>query len=216
LTVSIECDPSTRSINHWIGINIQIEVGTISHHLWDHDSFVDVYPGPFLITSGTIWDHKSWSLFFRLLGKTRLGPRCASPGLLGAHCSLFKRVSSVVSGQPKGGVMRTWQSPYEIIGDGCDRDAGGHLYQPLDCFILRELLARLRLRPRLWTRSRGGSQSHYLRAWCLHLRPRLWTRSRGGSQSPYLRAWCLHTECAFDGQYQRIYSENKRLHLESS
>jgi len=46
-----------------LGINIQIDVGTISYHSWDNDSFVDVYPGPFLITSGTIWDHMSWSFF---------------------------------------------------------------------------------------------------------------------------------------------------------
>jgi len=35
--------------------------------------------------------------------------------------------AQVSSGHPKGRVMRTWQSPYEIIGDGCD--AGGHRYQ---------------------------------------------------------------------------------------
>ena len=29
-----------------------------------HHSFVDVYPEPFLITSGTIWDHKSCQWFF--------------------------------------------------------------------------------------------------------------------------------------------------------
>ena len=33
--------------------------------------------------------------------------------------------------------MRTWHSPYEIIGDG--NNEGGHRYQPLDRFILREL-----------------------------------------------------------------------------
>ena len=47
-----------RWINRWIGIDIQIDVETISHHT---TCFVDVYPGPFLITSVTIWDHKSWS-----------------------------------------------------------------------------------------------------------------------------------------------------------
>jgi len=36
--------------------------------------------------------------------------------------------AQVSSRHPKGLVMRTWQSPYEIIGDGCD--AGGHRYQP--------------------------------------------------------------------------------------
>jgi len=68
-TVNINSDWSTRSINQWITIDIQIDVGTISHHPWDHDSFVDVYPGLFLITSETIctcvsriishhfWDH---------------------------------------------------------------------------------------------------------------------------------------------------------------
>jgi len=74
-TVDIDRDRSTGSINRWISINIQIDVGTISHHSWDHDSSVDVYPGPFLITSGTIWDHKSWSFFSWLLGKTRPGPK---------------------------------------------------------------------------------------------------------------------------------------------
>jgi len=73
--VDIDCDQSTGSINRWIGIDIQIDVGTISHHSRDHDSFVDVYPGPFLITSGTIWDHKSWSFFSWLLRKTRPGPK---------------------------------------------------------------------------------------------------------------------------------------------
>ena len=62
-TVNIDSDQSTGLINQWIGIDIQIDVGTISHHSWDHDSFVDVYPGPFLITSGTIWDHKLWPFF---------------------------------------------------------------------------------------------------------------------------------------------------------
>jgi len=75
LTVDIDRDRSTGSINQWIGNDIQIDFGTISHQSWDHDSFVDVYPGPFLITSGTIWDHKSWSFFSWLLGKTRPGPK---------------------------------------------------------------------------------------------------------------------------------------------
>jgi len=39
--------------------------------------------------------------------------------------------------------MRTWQSPYEIIGD-C-RNKGGHWYHPLDRFILREVLPRKRV-----------------------------------------------------------------------
>jgi len=75
LTVDIDRDWSTGSINRWIGIDIQIDVGTISHHSWDHESFVDVYPGPFLITSGTIWDHTSWSFFSWLLGKMQPGPK---------------------------------------------------------------------------------------------------------------------------------------------
>ena len=74
-TVDIDRDRSTWSIDRWIGIDIQIDVGTISHQSWDHDSFLDVYPGPFLMTSGTIWDHKSWSFFSWLLGKTRPGPK---------------------------------------------------------------------------------------------------------------------------------------------
>ena len=39
--------------------------------------------------------------------------------------------------------MRTRQSPYEIVGDSSDK--GGHRYQPLDRFILREVLARRRV-----------------------------------------------------------------------
>ena len=34
--------------------------------------------------------------------------------------------------------MRPRQSPYEIVGDSSDE--GGHRYQPLDRFILREIL----------------------------------------------------------------------------
>jgi len=56
------------------------------------------------------------------------------------------------------GCMRTWQSPYEIIGDGSDEDS--HRYHR---FILRELLARQRRRTRLWTSSRAGWETHYLR-----------------------------------------------------
>ena len=41
------------------------------------------------------------------------------------------------------GCMRTRQSPYEIVGDSSDK--GGHRYQPLDRFILREVLARRRV-----------------------------------------------------------------------
>jgi len=106
-TVDIARDWLTGSINRWISIDIQIDVGTISHHSWDHDYFVDVYPGPFLINSGTIWDHKSWCFFPWLLGKTRSGPKAKrlkrhtskrkwSVGTqigryrlsMGAHCSL--------------------------------------------------------------------------------------------------------------------------------
>jgi len=35
--------------------------------------------------------------------------------------------------------MRTWQSPYQFIGDGSDM--GGHRYKQLDRCILRELPA---------------------------------------------------------------------------
>ena len=41
------------------------------------------------------------------------------------------------------GCMRTRQSPYEIVGDCSDK--GGHRYQPLDRFILPEVLARRRV-----------------------------------------------------------------------
>jgi len=40
------------------------------------------------------------------------------------------------------GCMHTWQSSYEIVGDCSDK--GGHRYQPLDRFILQEVLARRR------------------------------------------------------------------------
>jgi len=143
-TVDIDRD---QSINRWIG---QIDVGTISHHSWDHNSFVDVYLGPFLITSGIIWDHKSWSFFSWLLGKTQPGPKAKR---LKRHTGTRKRkwaVSTQKAGWCAPGSLHT---KYAIIGDGCD--AGGHLYQMLDCFFLRELLARLRWRARLWTRSRA-------------------------------------------------------------
>jgi len=53
-TVDIDRDRSTGSINRWIGVDIWLGVGTISHHSLDHDFFVDVCPGLFLTTSGTI------------------------------------------------------------------------------------------------------------------------------------------------------------------
>jgi len=100
-------------------------------------------------------------LFFLTSQKNAVGPK-------GQAFEASHEEAQVSSGHPKGWVtvMRTWQSPYEIIGDGCD--AGGQRYQTLDRFILREQLTRLRRRARLWTRSRGGRHSHYLRAWCLH------------------------------------------------
>ena len=52
--------------------------------------------------------------------------------------------------------MRTRQSPYEIVGDG--RDEGGHRYQPLDRFILQEVLSHRCRRARLWTRSDVGRE----------------------------------------------------------
>jgi len=54
LTVDIDRDRSTGSINRWIGVNIWIDVVTISRHTWDHDFLVDKCPGPFLTTYGTI------------------------------------------------------------------------------------------------------------------------------------------------------------------
>jgi len=108
-TVDIDRDRSTGSINRWIGIVIQIHVGTISHHSWDHDSFVDVYPGPFLITSGTIWDHKSWSFFFGLLGKTR-------PGQKAKRLKRHTRKRKWAGVHPEGRVMHTWQSPSGWFG----------------------------------------------------------------------------------------------------
>jgi len=61
LTIDINCDQSTGLINQWIGVDIWIGVGTISHHTWDHDFLVDVCPGPFLTTYGTIGQ---WSFFW--------------------------------------------------------------------------------------------------------------------------------------------------------
>jgi len=60
-TVNIDRDQLTGSINWWIGVDIWIGVGTISHHAWDHDFMVDVCPGPFLTTYGTIGQ---WSFFW--------------------------------------------------------------------------------------------------------------------------------------------------------
>ena len=59
-TVDINRDQLNRSINQWIGVDIWIGVGTISHHTWNHDFLVDVCPGPFLTTYGTIGQ---WSFF---------------------------------------------------------------------------------------------------------------------------------------------------------
>jgi len=126
--------------------------------------------GPFLTTYGTM---TSWWMGVRDHFSPPLGPQVNGPfltsrkstaGLKGSVETSHK--DSAVKRKPKASCVRAWQSPYEIIGDGCD--AGGHWYQPLDHFILQELLARRRWRARLWTRSRAGRQSHYLREWCLH------------------------------------------------
>jgi len=66
-TVDIDRDRSTGSINQWIGVNIWIGVGTISHHTWDHDFLVDGSGSVF----GTISHHVVNGPFFLLLGKTR-------------------------------------------------------------------------------------------------------------------------------------------------
>ena len=58
--VDIDRDRSTQ-INRRIGVDIWIGVGTIFHHTWDHDFLVDVCPGPFLTTYGTIGQ---WSTDF--------------------------------------------------------------------------------------------------------------------------------------------------------
>ena len=60
-------------------------------------------------------------LFFLTSQKNAAGPK-------GQAFEASHEGAQVSSGHPKGQVMRTWQSPYEIIGDGCD--AGGHWYQP--------------------------------------------------------------------------------------
>jgi len=46
---------------------------------------------------------------------------------------------SAVQWHPKASYMRTWQSPYQFIGDGSD--VAGHWYKQLDRCILRELSA---------------------------------------------------------------------------
>ena len=61
LTVDIDRDWSAGLINLWIGVDIWIGVGTISHHAWDHGFLVDVCPGPLLTTFGTICQ---WSFFW--------------------------------------------------------------------------------------------------------------------------------------------------------
>jgi len=60
-------------------------------------------------------------LFFLTCRKNASGPK-------GQAFEASHEGAQVSSGHPKGQVMRTWQSPYEIIGDGYD--AGGHRYQP--------------------------------------------------------------------------------------
>jgi len=72
-------------------------------------------------------------LFFLTSQKNAVGPK-------GQAFEASHEEAQVSSGHPKGWVtvMRTWQSPYEIIGDGCD--AGGQRYQTLHRFILREQL----------------------------------------------------------------------------
>jgi len=39
--------------------------------------------------------------------------------------------------------MSTWQSPYEIVRDSGDKS--GHRYQPVDRFVLRDVLVRRRV-----------------------------------------------------------------------
>ena len=53
-TVNIDRDRSTGSIDRWIGVDICIGVGIIYHQTWDRDFLVDVCPGPFHTTYGTI------------------------------------------------------------------------------------------------------------------------------------------------------------------
>ena len=59
-TVDIDRDRSTGSTNQWIGVDIGIGVGTVAHQTWDNYFLVDVCPGPFLTTYGTIGQ---WSFF---------------------------------------------------------------------------------------------------------------------------------------------------------
>jgi len=122
--------PIDRSINPWISIDIWMCVGTITQTQWDHGLLGGC-------VSKTIfhhlWDHRSMSFL-----------ECDSYRCRGVKTS-YRRC------------MRTWQSPYEIIGD--DRNEGGHRYQPLDRFILRQLLPDQRRQSGLWTRSPAGRDS---------------------------------------------------------
>jgi len=71
-TVYIDSDWSTGLINRWIGIDIQIDVGTIFQHSCDHDSFADVYPGPFLIFG---WNRRS----IKYRPETKERPQISNP-----------------------------------------------------------------------------------------------------------------------------------------
>ena len=112
-------------------------VGTITQTQWDHGLL-----GGWV--SKTIfhhlWDHRLMSFF-----------ECESCSCRGVKASCRR-------------CMRTLQSPYEIIGDGNNEDGGR--YQPLDCFVLRELLVGQRLQSRPRTRSPAGLDSR--RWWILH------------------------------------------------
>jgi len=59
--------------------------------------------------------------FFLTSWKNAAGPK-------GQAFEASHEEAQVSNGHPKGRVMRTWKSPYEIIGDCCD--AVCHLYQP--------------------------------------------------------------------------------------
>jgi len=73
--------------------------GTIFHHPWDHDFLVDVCPGPFLTTFGTIGQ---WS-FFDISEKRSQAQKVALKG---------RTKTALVAS-----CMHAWQSPYEIVGD---------------------------------------------------------------------------------------------------
>jgi len=83
-----------------------IAVGTISHHLWDHCFFVDVCPGLFLITYGTMWDHRS---MVQTSWENAAGPK-------GQAFEASHEEAQVSSGTQKAGWMHDSVSIVHFVG----------------------------------------------------------------------------------------------------